>query len=89
MLSQGFAPGFSDLLLAEVSDLLDPRPVWRVEETGVEKALEKIRANWKEIRAEGRELMGVARMWKEDPGFNSIPGARGWWVGSPDEMKFL
>ena len=69
--------------------MLDHRPVWRVEETGVEKALEKIRANWKEIRAEGRELMGIARMWKEDPGFNSIPGARGWWVGSPDEMKFL
>ena len=55
----------------------------------MEKALEKIRANWKEIRAEGRELMGIARMWKEDPGFNSIPGARGWWVGSPDEMKFI
>ena len=48
----------------------------------MEKALEKIRANWKEIRAEGRELMGMGRMWKEDPGFNSIPGARGWWVES-------
>ena len=46
----------------------------------MEKALEKIRGNWKEIRAEGKELMGIAGMWKEDPGFNSIPGARGWWV---------
>ena len=46
----------------------------------MERALEKIRSNWKEIRAEGKELMGLARMWKEDPGFNSIPGARGWWV---------
>ena len=40
--------------------------------------MEKIRANWKEIRAEGRDLMAMTRMWKEDPGFNSIPGARGW-----------
>ena len=46
----------------------------------MEKALEKIRSNWKEIRAEGKELMGLARMWKEDPGFNSIPGAQGWLV---------
>ena len=46
----------------------------------MERALEKIRSNWKEIRAEGKELMGLARMWKEDPGFNSIPGARGWYV---------
>lgn len=58
---------------------LRARPVWKVEDTGVAKALEKIRANWKEIRAEGRDLMAMPRMWKEDPGFNSIPGARGWW----------
>ena len=55
------------------------RPVWRVEDTGVAKALERIRSNWKEIRAEGRDLMELAKVWKEDPGFNSIPGAQGWW----------
>jgi len=58
---------------------LRAKPVWEVKETGLKKALDKIRENWKVIRDEGLELMKKRRTWRVDPGWVGLPDARGWW----------
>jgi len=58
---------------------LRAKPVWEVKETGLKKALDKIRENWKVIRDEGLELMKQRKRWRVDPGWVGLPDSRGWW----------
>ena len=55
---------------------LRAKPVWEVKETGLKKALDKIRENWKVIRDEGLELMKQRRKWRVDPGWVGLPDSR-------------
>jgi len=58
---------------------LRSNPVWEVKETGLKKALDKIRENWKVLRDEGLELMKERKKWKVDPGWVGLRDSRGWW----------
>ena len=55
---------------------LRAKPVWEVKDTGLKKALDKIRENWKVIRDEGLELMNQRRKWRVDPGWVGLPDSR-------------
>ena len=55
---------------------LRAKPVWEVKETGLKKALNKIKENWKVIRDEGLELMKQRKRWMVDPGWVGLPDSR-------------
>lgn len=73
---------YLSLLQRPISALpnLRSQPVWGEKETGMKRALDKIRENWKVIRDEGLELMEKkGHLWSVDPGFSGMSGSRGWW----------